>query len=281
MPNDPVIDNFDPASGADPLADPAVGEPAAPVVDGGTGDEPASGAEPTGEPQSQTTPQEPSQEVIPGTPFKNQEALIEGWKNIQRLVSSKDSEISILKRQLEQTAQFLQDFAGGGKKPSQAGPDSKYTKENIWQEFSKDPTAVMRSISEQVARELIDKQYGEKFNSWDSTLRGMQTESMVNKFIAGHPEFTAEDEDAVIKVLEQYPYLRQQPGGLEVAYNQVLADRYRAGETKQATTRAVADAKNIAGLGGKKSSLPRQQDTRDEFDDVLDQSKAEEELYKI
>jgi hypothetical protein len=112
------------------------------------------------------------------------------------------------------------------------------------------------------------------------TVGKYEIESEVGSFIRQHPEFTEKDEDEMMEILQASPHLKEVPNRLEVAYNQLLATRYRSGQNRAGQQAAVSGAKGVASLGGKKSNIPGQAQA-DPFDDVLALDKSQRELYNL
>ena len=86
----------------------------------------------------------------------------------------------------------------------------------------------------------------------------------------------------MVEILNAKPWLKEQEGGLDMAYDAVLASKYRDGTARKEASDAVAGAKNVAGLGGKKTTLPSPAKPKgDIFDDVLELDKKERDLYQM
>jgi hypothetical protein len=219
--------------------------------------------------------------ALAGTPFKTQAALVNGYKNIQRLAGAKDREIAQIKRQLEIAIDAIQKFSGKGAEPKKA----EFTVpqgDDFWKEMAKDPSGFITKMVQSEAEKLMEAKYGSKLQTLESGFGSIQNSNRVNEFVRLHPEFTQEDEDQMVELLDANPHLKQQADGLETAYDRVIAARYRASNAKAATAGAVAGAKSVAGLGGKKTSLPSSvKKEKDPFDEVLELDKQDRELYKL
>lgn len=271
MAQDPIQDAH--TGENDPLSDPvdAGQDPVEPTpTEGELGQD---GNEPTGE-----SGEGVEGEVIAGTPFKNQTALVDGYKNIQRLVAQKDREMAILQKQLQAALAAIQSR-------TQPKVDDNAPKlpvgEDFWKAFAQDPVALMQQIAKMQSEDFFKNQIDPRLGKVEGSMTGIQKANMVQNFLSAHPEFTVEDEAQVVDILEANPHLKEMENGIEIAYNQVLADRYRADFGKKAATNAVAGAKQVAGLGGKKTSLPVQAQNKDPFDSVMDLDASEREVFKM
>jgi hypothetical protein len=239
--------------------------------------------EPEVEIETTTTEQEPEVATpagvqgIEGTPFKDQAALVEGYKNIQKLVSSKDGEMQRLQQQLQVAMQALQQMYGQPEKKE----EPKLEGEAFWQSLSKEPTTVIGQIAKKQAEELFKNQFGKDFTHMKEVIQNIQRQQVVNSFLSNHPDFTEQDEEAMVHILQANPQLQALPNALELVYDSVVAQRYRAESAKKSKDEALSGPKSVAGLGGKKTSLPSQSKDKDPFDDVLDLDKSERELYNF
>jgi hypothetical protein len=222
---------------------------------------------------------EPEGQLIEGTPYKDQAALVTGYKEIQRLVSNKDRQIKQLTRQLDAAAQSIMKLH---KPNSQQAATSQVPQgDEFWKAFSQDPIGMI----EKIFMPQLEKFYSEKVDprlaETGTSVSQLQRTNLVNGFLAGHPELTSEDEDAMVEILDKNPQLKEIPDGLEIAYDRVVAARSRATSRQSAAAGAVGKAKQVAGLAGKKTSLPAQKQQGDEFDDVLSLDKNEQALYSL
>jgi len=240
-----------------------------------------SSASETGEEGQDPQDGEAENAVLSGTPFKSQAALVKGYKDLQRFTSSKDGEIKNLKRQLGIAIEAIQRFSGKST-PKQQEEFTLPQGDAFWQAMAKDPGSFLTKLVQSEAEKLMESKYGSKLQSLESTVGSQQLQVKVQSFVSSHPEFTQEDEDAMVSILEANPHLKDLPDGLEVVYDKVLAQKYRAGSKTARAASAVAGAKTVAGLGGKKTSLPSSAQKRgDPFDDVLALDRADKELYKL
>jgi len=220
--------------------------------------------------EEEVPPQEEGQEtltLIEGTPYKDQASLVEGYKNIQRMATKLQQENALLQKQLEAAAKAIQQ--NFGKPPQEQVPQGQA----FWKAMSENPVAVIQALAEKA----FEKRYGQKFGSLESSLTSMQRQQRINQFISEHPGFSSDDESAMVQVFESRPHLKDLPDSLEIAYGIVQANKLRADSQRS----AVNNAKSIAGLGGKKTSLPAQVKKGDEFDDVLALDKEQNELFKL
>ena len=286
--SEPLEDNYTGDPAGDPLTDaPAPEDNSQPVAQPGEGGTDVTTGEPevSGDPQSQRS----GDGNIEGTPFKDQASLAKGYKDIQRLVAGKDrqlergqAEIAQLKQQLEVAIKTIQQVYGDKTKANvPAIPQG----DEFWRAFSKDPIALISQIIKEQAGSLVQdplNKTGQRLDTLESKLTKAERRDLVNTFIADHPELTQEEEDEMVEILNAKPWLKEQEGGLDMAYDAVLASKYRSGTARKEASDAVAGAKNVAGLGGKKTTLPSPAKPKgDIFDDVLELDKKERDLYQM
>lgn len=274
--NDVIDDNYE--GDSDPLAD----EPSADAADAGqTGEEPEP-VEPADSDQPDTGNDTPPDTGVPaelaGTPFKTVDALVNSYKNIQRLVADKDNRLKEMEKRLDSTAASIQQFFG-----KKGEPESQIPKgQDFWNALAKDPEALINMLIQHQQEKFYKEKVDPRLGQVEGTMSGYQRQRMVETFIAAHPEFTVEDEAQVVDVLDANPWMKERPDGIELAYNSILANRYRDGAKKTAGRQAVAGAKAVAGVAGKKTALPvGQQSEKDPFDEVLEEDKAARELFKL
>lgn len=242
------VDNFQGTN--DPLAEETQGTQAAPETDAA----PAQSQEPT-----------PAPEGIPGTPFKDVDGLVKSYKELQRLQSARDQELKHTRAQLTQLAQMLM------QRQQQPQPQEKPA-EDFWKAFAENPTAVLQELMDRQLRGQFDQRLG----PIQQELGAYKLNAEVDGWIKQHPEFTSQDEEALVEIMASNPQLKSLPNRLDVAWDMLLAKRYR--ESQQQT--AVAGAKQVAGLGGKQASLAPQA-PKDAFDELLDMDKAEREVFSF
>jgi hypothetical protein len=222
---------------------------------------------------------EPTQ--IEGTPFKDQSALVKGYKEIQKLVANKDREIENLQRQVQAAVDAVQ--AAFGKKP-ETDPQVPQLPEGqeLWNAFAKDPGGTIQKFVDAKLREVMQG-IDPRLKGVEDRVGGYEQRVAVQQFMISHPEIDTEMEKEIADVLKANPDLIERKDlGLEIALNHVLAGRYRAGKRQASTDNAVAGAKSVAGVGGKKASVPAQKkEDQDIFDDVLRVDKEERELFNL
>lgn len=226
------------------------------------------------------TPEQKSEDVeevpeyLRGTPFRTPDALVKSYKDIQRLVAAKDREIQQgkqylvgLAKQMMQTRQ-QQDQTGTSKKDVDP--------QQFWPDFWANPIAAIQKLATEIAESAV-RQHIEPVVG---NVQSLRNRSEVSDFISRHPEFTPELEEAMTETMQANPWLKDVPERLEVAYKLTLQGRQATAQRKEASVKAVKDAKQAAGMGGKRSALAVSQQG-DEFDAVMDAAKAERELYKL
>lgn len=226
-------------------------------------------SEPT-EQVAQPGESEDPQAVLKGTSFKDVASLAQGYKNIQRLVASKDREIREISQKFNELLYYIQ------QSQQQRGQQPQEQPEDFWNRFTSKPKETMAELIEARVQEALQK----VVNPLQSDLGSLRNQSEVQTFLRAHPEFTEADEDAMVEILRQKPWLRNSPTRLEDAYEILHGRRARETRTRDANTNAVKDAKISAGLGGKKSAVPNL-GNRDEFDAVLEDDKAFRDLFKL
>jgi len=215
---------------------------------------------------------------LKGTPFKDVGGLVKSYKEIQRLVSSKDQQISQLTEHLKQAITYIQSQRGGQQPQTPQGPSPQG--EQFWDAFAKDPVGVLNHLVEERAGQLLQSRLDQRLGPIQQTVGRYEIESEVGTFMRRHPEFSDKDEDEMMEVLQANPHLKEVPNRLEIAYDQMLAKRWRSDRARSSQQAAVSGAKGVAALGGKKSVVPAQ-GPKDPFDDVLDLDKSQRELYNL
>lgn len=261
--------------GADPLED------ALETGESGESGEILGGAEGTGDGNGQPDEgNDPIQGALAGTPFKDVAGLSKSYKEIQRLVSSKDREIAELNRKLEMTASAIQQLYQKREDP-QAAKGGLPEGDAFWKALADNPADLIRQIARMEHEALYKERIDPRLGKVEGSLGSYEKSNLVQSFLQKHPEFTVEDEALMVDILDANPQLKDMQNGLDIAYNQVLADRYRSSQQRNAAGAAVAGAKGIAGLGGKKTSLPAQAQRKDPFDDVLALDRDERETFKL
>ena len=218
-------------------------------------------------------------DFLTGTPFKNGAAMRDGYKEIQRLVASKDRKMAELQRQLETAIAAVQQLSGKGKEedPFSAVPKG----DDFWKALAQDPVSLIRQLAQLEAAQYVKKNLDPKLTNFEGSLTGIQKTNLVNEFVRDHPDLTHEEEDAMVEILDANPQLKNAPDGLQIAYDRVLAQTLLRERQQASTTNAVAGAKGVAALGGKKTSLPVQKKTSDPFDEVLQADKNEREVFRM
>lgn len=254
----------------------------------------AEAPEQTGETQEASQPETPATQAegevqpqvgeqqgtdpLKGTPFKDVGGLVKSYKEIQRLVSSKDQQISQLTEHLKQAITYIQSQRGGAQTQPQAGAVPQG--DQFWDAFAKDPVGVLNNLVEERAGQLVQARLNQQLGPIQQTVGKYEIESEVGSFMRRHPEFSDKDEDEMMDILQANPQLKNVPNRLEVAYDQMLAKRWRSERARTSQQAAVSGAKGVAALGGKKSVVPAQ-GPKDPFDDVLELDKSQRELYNL
>ena len=263
---------------ADPLSD-------TPVADEPVADEPTL-AEPDApgddQPVGQDQDEAPAGDDNPlaGTPFKDVAAVVKGYKEIQKLVGNKDREISGIKQQLDSVLNTMLQLNGG--QDPRTAPNTKIPQgEEFWQAMYKDPQALLTQIVKYVQEKYNKEHLDPRLTKVEGSMSQYQRGVRVQTFLQKHPDLKVSDEDDIVEVMDNNPWLKDREDGLDIAYRMVLGDRYRVDAQKKATAAAVDPAKKVAGLGGKKTTLPVSNRQKDPFDEVLDLDVQERETFKL
>lgn len=226
--------------------------------------QPTESAEPTQTPQDQQPPAvEGKPTGLEGTPFKDVAGLVKSYKEIQRVVASRD-------KQLKELTAYVQDLMQKGQPPKQEDPNE------FWTKFANDPIGFLKSLFEAQIQERISG----AVNPLQNDIQAYKAEAEIAGFLKSHPEFTEADEAEVVNILQEKPHLMQMPDRFERAYDALIARRFRESQQKQGNANAVRDAKAAAGIGSKKSALAVKKGG-DEFDDVLTSDRDMRELYRM
>ncbi len=129
---------------ADPLSGESATEPQAetqaPETQTGEGEQPAP-------PEPGAEPQAAGADPLKGTPFRDVGGLVKSYKEIQRLVSSKDNQIQQLTEYLRRAVGYIQNQGQAGPQGNQ--PQSGIPQgEDFWKAFAENPQAVLSQLVE-------------------------------------------------------------------------------------------------------------------------------------
>ena len=216
------------------------------------------------------------------TSFKDVKSLVDGYKNIQRLAQEKENYNRNLLRQVE----ILLKKANEKREADAGQPIAKEDKlpegQAFWDALAADPAKLIRQIARAEQESFYKNTVDPRLGKVESGFSISQRQAVVNDFLSRHPKLAREDENQIVEILEANPWLKDRNDGIDIAYDRVLAGRYRESQSKNSTTKAVASAKKVAGLGGKKTSIPvPAKEDKDPFDEVLEMDREEQELYKL
>jgi len=254
------------ATEVDPLSDQGL-EVGSPENDASTGDE--------GSPEgAQSDPVDGQQRdvVTPdfgGLPFKEISELVNAHKSLQGSYTKSRQELFNLQRQMEQITPILRQWQA--EKQKAQTPQEKVDIPKFLETFiEKGPDALTPLIEKMVEARLGNFQ-GQLLSPIQQELNQIRTNSSVDKFMATHPEVTDADEDAIIEIMQENPWLEQiqsLPNRLEMAYNMLLRKEPQRFASRNANSAALNDMKSAASNVGTKSGS-RGRVGKDEFDDVL------------
>lgn len=243
-------------------------------TDEGVPEEPqtAEAEAPAPEPEGETSEEEAPPEFLKGTPFKTPDALVKSYKDIQRLVAAKD-------REIQQGKQYLIELAKKMMATRQAQPGTSKKDADpaeFWPNFWTNPIQAIQQLAQQIADSAVQQRLGPVATN----VQHLQNRAEVATFMSAHPELTPELEDAMTQVMQENPWLENVPNRLEIAYRLTLQQQGAVAQKKAASVAAVKDAKQAAGMGGKRSALSVS-NQGDEFDGVMDLHKTEKDLYRL
>ena len=265
------------AAGADAdFGDAPSGETQGGQPDAATTQTPPEGGEAQGQPapegaEGQTPPADP----LAGTPFRDVGAVVDAYKNIQRLVAAKDQRIQQIEQLLYQTLQGQQ---GGG---AQRQPEPEQGVDpNAWiAQFTQDPVAAIQQLVQQNLNQILQKQLQPELSGIRQDVSQYKIDREVGDFVSRNPEITEKDEYEILEVLKANPALAQLPDKLDIAWDRIQAKRARDQRQKTRQVDAVKDAKAVAGIGGKPSVQQGIAQSGDEFDALLDDEKSRKVLF--
>lgn len=223
------------------------------------------------DPAAEQTEQEPEEPAVPeflkGTSFKKPEALVKSYKDIQRLVSSKDNQLREVNRQLLLAKRYLQQLV-------QQRPQQGETKEDFWARFWEKPEdPIGRIVDERVERAIGPlRQHADQGRIY----------SAIQEFKEGLAEdgiqVTKADEGDMAEIITANQWMQGLPPStrLEIAWEKLQLKRQR----ESAATQQVDAAKASGALGSKTGAAShKKQPKKDEFDLVMGAADAERKLF--
>lgn len=222
-----------------------------------------------GEAEGQTPP-----DPLAGTPFRDVGAVVDAYKNIQRLVAAKDQRIQQIEQLLYQMLQGQQ--GGGAKQPEpEQGVDP-----NAWvAQFAQDPVAAIQQLVQQNLNQILQKQLQPELSGIRQDVTQYKIDREVGDFVSRNPDVTEKDEYEILEVLKANPALAQLPDKLDIAWDRIQAKRAREQRQKTRQVDAVKDAKAAASIGGKPSVQQGVAQSGDEFDALLADDQSRRKLF--
>jgi hypothetical protein len=218
-------------------------------------------------------------------PFKSQDEAVQAYKNLQNSYVSAQSKQFELAQQLATIGPYLQQLqaqkVAQGATPAEAQEDVAAALKAF---IEGGPSKTFKSFVEN-NRDLFKDPRVDKMQERFET---MQKENEINNFIAAHPEVTEQDERDLIQVIQRTPWIANMNGPLahklDAAWN-VLVARDPKGYVARTATPVVdpalqaakAGASTLGGKAGGKGAIVA---NKDEFDEVLSQSRDERGRWK-
>lgn len=231
--------------------------------DTGTGEDEVVKEKPEGQEEEQELDQElpEAKEIdLGGLPFKTVEALVKGYKDLQGHATKRNQEFATLQQTLRDLAPLLT------KKQEQ---EIKEDPEAFVKAFVENPRGVLDGLVQNALQTALKK----NVEPIQTQVGGLGARIELKEFMNDHPEFTDNDVDLLIGMMDKYPEIRSRPDRLEAWYKLLQMEHPEYGErlkkTKSNLERSAADAKRAASLGGRQTSNPKQPDA-DEFDELID-----------
>jgi hypothetical protein len=213
---------------------------------------------------------------IPGTSFKDVNGLVKSYKEIQRVADTRHKDLQQAQDYMQKMAQAL---LQRNNSQEQAKGAPGVSPDKFWEAFAGNPTGVLQSLVQHMLQQQMG-QFEEKLQPIQNDITTWRNNSEIDGWIRNHPEFSEQDERDMVELLQSNPHIMSSKTRLDDAYDKVLAQRYRAGRKQSSSESAVADVKQVAGLGGKRSAIPPQS-KGDPFDEVLDLDRTQREIFKL
>jgi hypothetical protein len=219
---------------------------------------------PEGEPEEPEAPPESTE--FEGLPFKDVKALVKAYKSLQGDYTKRSQRLSEYEQNL--LPKILPLLSREEKKEVKEDPEA------FLQKFLDNPVAAINAI---IASAL---------NQYDTTrvspvigeFGQMSVNTEVDSFFAKHPELNEDDEEAFLKLIDEYPEVAVKNVNGKMVPNKDRMERYyklllsekpeiklRA---KNSVGQGLNNAKKAASMGGRKASVPGQS-KGDPFEDVL------------
>ena len=227
-----------------------------------------------GPPQDGSTGQEQVPAELAGLPFKTTKDLVDGYKNLQRNLSSRDTSYKKLEGQVQELVRQLTGQLRG-QPAEKVSPESA---DAFLKRFLVDPSgtlaATVKELASSMIREQVDPIRGE--------LSSGKVDRMVQNFLSTDAKtLTTEEQDRFLALMEENPWVNQAPDPLKITMQLLIADNpemyaQRRRDAKEKAGKGLQDAKaGAAGLGGKRTSTQMAgSGAKDEFDAVLERHKG-------
>jgi hypothetical protein len=211
--------------------------------------EPAPEPEPEGEPID-----------LGGLPFKSIPDFVKAHKELQGTFTKTSERVKELESTLSRVLQLL---------PRQEAAAAKAG-------IAEDPKAFLEAFLENPINALntliqraMNSEYSSKVGPALEQVRMDRINAQVDHFLGQHPELQEEDQDKLLKIMDDYPEIARKDNPMERYYRILVADHP---EIKERAGIPLKTAKQAASLGGKKATVSKSAST-DPFDEVLELEK--------
>lgn len=226
------------------------------------------GVSETPETEGEGTPQEKPD--FDGLPFKDVQALVKGYKDLQSRATRRDQEFVKLTETLKEVLPRL---------PQQKQQEVQENPEQFVREFVQNPRQVLNDL----IKTALTTTLKETVEPIQGQVRSLSGVVELQRFLENHPELEDGDENLIMEIMDKYPEIGQRQDRLEV-WLKLLKDerpdlRDRMAKAKAGLEKGASDAKKAASLGGKKSSTPGPSQ-KDEFDELIDLWKDRRKFFE-
>ncbi len=215
--------------------------------------------------------------------FKSSDELIKAHKDLQGLYQKSRNDFYQMQEQLRQLTPIVQEY----QKSKQAPPpkEEEFDIPRFLETFINGPDKAINSIAGKHFEAQLKKFAEDQLTPLQRELEQMRNEKAVDRFMSEHSELTAEDEDALLNVIRETPWIQgiaAVSDKLDAAYSMLLRkEPTRFSERSEATPQrqGLQQIKQAASSMGAKAGT-RARQNKDEFDEVLDLDREQSALWR-
>lgn len=204
---------------------------------------------------------EDEQSLLATTTFKTVKDLIAAYKELQANSTRRNQEFSEMQGLLKQVFPLL---------TAKQQAEAKEDPDAFMKAFVMAPKETLLGL----IKEALQVSIRSTIEPLQGEVRGLGANLEFQTFLSKHPELEEKDVDPFLKIMDEYPQIRERKDRLEVWLKLLKHERpeigQRTAKQKESLEQGVSDAKKAAGLGGQKSSAPKSTEG-DPFDEILEE----------